>query len=89
MFRLFGVIFSLFYTLIISAQTDANALHFWTDRSPFSPSYLVPMTHASLLGRMQQVGYEGQPLSFWGCFSQYKPKLRSLFGIKTQFDLAG
>lgn len=87
--RLICIFMVVSYTLTISAQTDANALHFWTDRSPFSPSYLVPMTHASLLGRMQQVGYEGQPLSFWGCFSQYKPKLRSLFGGKTQFDLAG
>lgn len=81
-------IYSLF-TANASAQTDANALHFWTDRSPFSPSYLVPMTHASLLGRMQQIGYEGQPLSFWGSFSRYKPKLRSLFGGKMQVDRAG
>lgn len=61
------------YTLTISAQTDANALHFWTDRSPFSPSYLVPMTHASLLGRMQQVGYEGQPLSFGDASASINP----------------
>ncbi len=87
--RLMLLMFAVFSAIVSFAQTDANALHFWADRSPFSPAYLVPMTHASLVGRMQQVGYDGQPLSFWGAFSQYKPKFRSLFGGKMQYDNAG
>jgi type IX secretion system PorP/SprF family membrane protein len=71
------------------SQTDSNIAHFWSNRNYFTPAYVVPMLHASLLQRGQQLGFDGQPFTSVGHFSWYKPKWRSLFGVQLQYDYAG
>lgn len=88
-----GTIVSACLALVFShatlAQTDADILHFWSDRSFFSPAYVTPMFHASLMARKQQFGFKGEPFSVDGEASNYLSSLHSLFGLQLHYDYAG